>query len=77
MTFTLNLSGEDSLKMVMLDSYFADHNPNYLEDVMPIAKAIHERMSQLIDAGKFNSLEATELMRMYDGIKQIYLSQFL
>ena len=77
MSFTLNLSGEDSLRMVMLDNYFASRNPNYLEDAMPTAMAIHDRVSQLIDARKFDSPEAIELMGMYDGIKQFYLSQFL
>ena len=77
MSFTLNLSGEDALKMVMLDNYFASRNPNYLEDAMPTAIAIHDRISKLIDAKKFDSLEAIELMRMYDGVKQFYLAQFL
>jgi len=77
MTFTLNLSGEDSLKMALLDSHFAVRNPNYLEDAVPTAKAIHDRISALIDIGKFDSVEAIELSRMYDGVKQYYLSQFL
>ena len=77
MTFTLNLNGEDSLRMTLLDSNLADDNPNYLEDNMPSAKAIHDRILALIDAGKFDSTETIELMRMYDGIKQYYLYQFL
>ena len=77
MTFTQNLSGEDSMKMVMLDSHFASINPNYLEDTIPTAKAIHDRISQLIDAEKFDSSEAIKLTEMYDGVKQFYLAQFL
>lgn len=77
MTFTQNLSGEDSLRMVMLDDYFASRNINYLEDAMPTAKSIHDQISGLIDAGKFDSTEAIELTRMYDGVKQFYLVQFL
>ncbi len=77
MTFTQNLSGEESIRMVMLDSYFASKNHNYLEDAMPTAKAIHDRLSQLIDAGKFDSQEAIKLTKMYDGVKQFYLVQFL
>lgn len=77
MTFTLNLSGEDSLRMVMLDDYFASKNPDYLEDVMPTAKTLHAQISQLLDAGKIDSPEAIRLTEMYDGIKQFYLAQFL
>ena len=77
MTFTQNLSGEDSLRMVLLDSQFASRNPNYLEDAIPTAKAIHDRISQMIDAKKFDSTQAIELTRMYDGIRQFYLAQFL
>lgn len=77
MTFTLNLSGEDSLRMVMLDDYFASRNPNYLEDAMPTAKTILYRIPQKKDAEKFDAIEAVELIRMYEGVKQFYLSQFL
>jgi len=77
MGFTDNLSGEDALKMVQLDSHFASRNPNYLEDAMPSAREIHERISALIDIGKFDSIEAIQLGRMYDGFKQYYLSQFI
>ena len=77
MSFTLNLNGEDSLKMVLLDSKMANINPNYLEDAMPSAKTIHDRINVLINTGKFDSGEANGLLNMYDGIKQFYLMSIL
>lgn len=77
MTFTLNLNGEDSLKLVMLDDHFLSRNPNYLEDAMPTAKTIRNQISQLINDEKFDSVEAIKLTEMYDGVKQFYLAQFL
>jgi hypothetical protein len=77
MGFTNNLNGEYALKMVQLDSHFASRNPNYLEDAMPSAREIHKRICGLIDEGKFDSIEATQLGRMYEGFKQYYLSQFI
>lgn len=75
--FTENLNGEDSLKMVLLDSRFSSINPNYLEDTMSSAKSCYESICKLIDAKKFDTRECIALTNMYNGIKQYYLAQFL
>lgn len=77
MGFTDNLSGEDSFKMMLLDDYLFKCNPNYLENVMDSARQILDRVVELGKAGKFDSVEAIQLTRQYDGIKQYYLAQFI
>lgn len=71
------LSGEESFRMTRKDDYFFSLNPNYLEDAMPTAKAAHERISELIDMGRFDSIEAIQLGKIYEDIKFHYLLQFI
>lgn len=71
------LSGEESFRMTLKDDYFFSLNPNYLEDAMPTAKAAHERISELIDMKRSDSIEAIQLCKIYEDVKFHYLLQFI
>lgn len=74
--FTLNLSLDDVERYVLKDIELFKKNPNYLEDSFPMAKQIFDELEVLRLAKKTDTPKAIELYGMYDGIKQLYLTQF-
>lgn len=72
-----NLSVEDQLRMSLVDDCLFSRNPNYLEDAIDDAKSVRERISKLIDIRKFESIEAIELLKIYENIKFRYLLQLI
>jgi len=48
--------------MTIISDHLFRNNLNYLEDAMPIAKAIHEEILNLVSVGRFNSEETVQLV---------------